>query len=78
MTKLMHLFPPRCAGTTAKGRRCQMDVAGPGETLCRYHHPKLRAATIARNTMALRRYWERQRAAKALREAEAPGPTEGA
>jgi hypothetical protein len=55
-----------------------MTVAGPGETLCRYHHPKLRAATIARNTMALRRYWERQRAAKALREAEAPGPTEGA
>ena len=77
MLKLMHLLP-RCSAMTLKGRRCQMTVAGPGRKLCRYHDPELRTVTIARNTMALRRYWERQRAAKALREAEAPGPTEGA
>ena len=32
-----------------------MTVAGPGRKLCRYHDPDLRTATIARNTMALRR-----------------------
>ena len=65
MLKLLHSLP-RCSATTLKGRRCQMLVAGPGRRLCRYHDPELRTATIERNRAALRQYWQRHRAARAL------------
>jgi hypothetical protein len=39
-----------------------MVVAKADAKLCRYHDPALREATIARNRIALRRYWERWRA----------------
>jgi hypothetical protein len=54
--------------------RPPLTVAGPDRKLCRYHDPALKAATIERNRTALRRYWERYRAAKALPETDrAPG-----
>ena len=85
MLSLTHLLP-RCSATTLKGRRCQMLAAGPGRNLCRYHDAELKPETVKRNTIALRRYWQRYHAAKALaatadipgavRETKAPGPTE--
>jgi hypothetical protein len=37
--------------------------------LCRYHHPRLKQATIARNTAAIRAYWAAYKAARAVADA---------
>jgi hypothetical protein len=51
---------PRCeASQTARGTgRCQMRVVGPGETLCRFHHPLHRTQTLADLERRKARYWE--------------------
>jgi hypothetical protein len=41
-----------------------MHVERLGFTLCNYHHPDLKAATVADNTAKIREYWAKRRAAK--------------
>jgi hypothetical protein len=59
---------PRCeAKQTARGTgRCQMRVVGPGETLCRFHHPLHRTQTLADLERRKARYWKGYRKAKII------------
>jgi hypothetical protein len=55
---------PQCEALTKHGVRCRMHVERLGFTLCNYHHPDLKAATVADNTAKIREYWAKRRAAK--------------
>jgi hypothetical protein len=68
---------PRCTATTAKGNPCRALEAVPGKRLCKYHDLDLKPATVARNTAALRAYWQRKRAEKLAGSSNAETATVG-
>jgi hypothetical protein len=63
----------RCAARNRRGTRCGCSVTTPGKRVCRLHggHPRSGVQTPegrARINAALKIYWARRRAAKALAE----------